>query len=217
MCGRKYDADIAEREREVKLLPRDFGAVVRKALHSDLFTPNNDIRPTQRHIVIRRQAEVNHGELMRWSFQPGWSKFPLFNSRRDKLTSGLWKRPFAEQRCIVPVGGFYEWSGPKKARQPHAISLVESPLMLLAGLYVEHEGQPCYSVITTEATPWMERLHNREPVVIAPKDVDEYLEAKEPPLHLIKGAEDGALTEFACEKPEAMKPPVPIAEQEHEP
>lgn len=133
----------------------------------------------------------------------------LIDSRADKLKGRAWGKAFRERRCVIPVGGFFEWTGPKSARQPHAIQYADSPAMYLAGLWLEHEGEACFSIITTDAGKFMAKLHDREPVIVREEDLERYLLDKEAPFDLVHASEPGELTEFACQTPTKDKPPVP--------
>lgn len=213
MCGRKYDSEVAERERAVEYLNMNGPHRRKRGRRTKAIPfplPNFDIRPTNEHIVFVAEDGEPVAEVMKWGFQPEWSKMLLFNSRRDKLDGRVWSKAFRERRCVIEVAGFYEWSGPKSSRQPHAISYANHAPMVLAGLFVEHEGVPCYSIITTEPSQFMAKLHDREPVMLAEKDIEEYLFAKEPPIHLLKQVADGALVEFACAPLVKDKPPSPL-------
>lgn len=215
MCGRKYDSEVAERERELSRF-NIYGPGRKRGRRSsthqvlELPPPNFDIRPTNQHVVIIAQAGDIAPAVMRWGFKPDWAKAILFNSRADKLSGRTWSKPFREQRCVIPVGGFYEWSGPKNARQPHAIQYADKRMLYLAGLWVEHEGERCYSVITTEASSFMAKLHDREPVAIHEDSVEAYLTADKPPMEMMHAAEAGELSEFACASLKKDAPPVPL-------
>jgi putative SOS response-associated peptidase YedK len=215
MCGRKYDSEVAEWERAVthdNLIGQDRKRSTRVPLQKtlELPPPNFDIRPTNHHAVILAEDGEQALAVMRWGFKPEWARMTLFNSRADKLTGRAWGKSFRERRCVIPVGGFYEWTGPKKAREPHAIQYASRPVMYLAGLWLEHEGEPCYSVITTEAGKFMAALHDREPVIVREDEIAAYLFAEKPPFEMMHATEDGELTEFACPAPGKNTPPKPL-------
>jgi putative SOS response-associated peptidase YedK len=83
-----------------------------------------------------------------------------------------------EQRCLIPVSGFYEWKWKDdkgKEKIPHYIYLKDQPVVSLAGIYSRWKdpltGQYyySYSVLTTKANALMEEIHNskkRMPVII---------------------------------------------------
>jgi len=83
-----------------------------------------------------------------------------------------------EQRCLIPVSGFYEWrwkDDKGKEKIPHYIYLKNQPIVSLAGIYSRWKdpltGQYYYSyaVLTTRANELMSEIHNskkRMPVII---------------------------------------------------
>jgi putative SOS response-associated peptidase YedK len=72
----------------------------------------------------------------------------LINARAETVESRpTFAEAFAECRCVIPVSGFYEWTGPSKARQPFWIHRRDGDLLLFAGLYQDREKKdPGYSV-----------------------------------------------------------------------
>jgi putative SOS response-associated peptidase YedK len=82
------------------------------------------------------------------------------------------------QRCLIPVTGFYEWrwlDEKGKNKIPYFVSVKERPISSMAGLYsrwkdkVTGEYYYSYTVLTTQANPLMEYVHNnkkRMPVII---------------------------------------------------
>jgi hypothetical protein len=86
---------------------------------SDLqLLPDDDIRPTTTQPMIRINKESGDRDLVmaRWGFVPSWhkpeEKFPgtTFNARAEGIArAGMWKRAFANHRCLVPADSFYEW------------------------------------------------------------------------------------------------------------
>lgn len=96
-------------------------------------------------------------EPMRWGLIPSWARdmkggFSTFNARSDTVDSkppfrGAWK---AGRRCLVLVGGFYEWRRAGVAdKQPFAIAMGNHQVMPLAGL---SDGGAIISDIETAPT-----------------------------------------------------------------
>jgi putative SOS response-associated peptidase YedK len=83
-----------------------------------------------------------------------------------------------EQRCLIPVSGFYEWQWKDdkgKEKIPHYIYLKDRPITSLAGIYSRWKDPRTsayyysYSILTTKANEMMEEIHNskkRMPVII---------------------------------------------------
>ena len=101
-----------------------------------------NVKPTQPVPVALTSAKTRERrfEQAHWSLVPPWAKdlsqkYPTFNARAETLSE---RRTFApalkHQRCAVVVSGFYEWTGPKRARVPHAV-FGPRPMLLMAGLY----------------------------------------------------------------------------------
>jgi len=105
--------------------------------------------------------------MMRWGLIPYWAKdskigFSTINARAETLaTSPAFREAFKRRRCLIPAEWFYEWKtlGPK-SKQPYAISLKDSDLFAMAGLWErwkDQTGQPLetYTIITTNPNELM--------------------------------------------------------------
>jgi putative SOS response-associated peptidase YedK len=150
--------------------------------------PNYNTRPTQDMPVITRNSP-NSVQIMKWGLIPVWSKVPkmsynTFNARADSLDKNTWSRPFKQNRCLVPVNGYYEWKhepGEKKGEaQPYFFKLKDEGLFSLAGIYDcwhDSEGNELYSfsIITTEPNPIAKPIHDRMPAILDRKGEDIWL------------------------------------------
>jgi putative SOS response-associated peptidase YedK len=152
--------------------------------------PRYNVAPTTTVDVVRLNAEGRREMTsMRWDLIPAWWKKPLkekpatFNARVETVdTSGMFRDAYRKRRCVVPVSGFYEWTGDKKDRQPHLFTAADgSPLFALAGLWDSWRdpatGEDILSctLITTGANDWMTPYHDRMPSVIAQANIDRWL------------------------------------------
>jgi putative SOS response-associated peptidase YedK len=150
--------------------------------------PHYNVSPTQQvGTIVRSEAGREYRE-MRWWLVPSWWKKPLqelpstFNARSEGIADKpMFRAAFRHRRCIVPVSGFFEWTGPKADRQPHYVSRADGHIMALAGLWEtwrnpenQQEMSSC-TVIVTAANPFMARLHTRMPVIIGHDDIDAWL------------------------------------------
>jgi putative SOS response-associated peptidase YedK len=152
--------------------------------------PRYNVAPTTIVDVVRLDDQGRrYMTQMRWGLVPVWWKEPLnklpatFNARVEGLEkSGMFREPYKRRRCIVPVSGFYEWTGPKANRQPHLFTAADgSPLIALAGLWDSWKdaatGDEILSctLITTGANEWMKPYHHRMPATIAQANIDRWL------------------------------------------
>ena len=102
--------------------------------------PRFNIAPTQSVLVIREAADGSrYLSLARWGLITPWSKEAddgLINARSETVNEKpSFCQAFRQRRCIIPASGFFEWSGPKEARQPWFISAADGGILLFAGLY----------------------------------------------------------------------------------
>lgn len=95
---------------------------------------------------------------------------PVNNARTDKLSSPFWSASFRERRCLIPVSAFAEAEGAKGAKTRTWMSLPDSDLMAIAGLWRHtQEWDAAYTMVMTDASAQMASVHNRMPVIL-PRD-----------------------------------------------
>ena len=84
----------------------------------------------------------------------------------------MFRDAFAKRRCIIPVDGFYEWKGPKGAKQPYAIAHKDDSMLPLAGPCdrwkdpASREIVRSCTIVTCAADELVSELHDRMPVVL---------------------------------------------------
>ena len=140
---------------------------------------------------------------MRWGLIPGWWKktareMPAtFNARAESVADKpMFRDAFRNRRCIIPASGFYEWTGAKGAKQPHLFTAADgSPVLGFAGVW-DHCRDPASgdeilscTIIVCGASAWMQRFHDRMPVILEPKDFDGWLRGSLGPVALTCAAE----------------------------
>ncbi|WP_448062697.1 SOS response-associated peptidase [Cellulomonas hominis] len=110
-----------------------------------------------------------------------WPKrWPQFNSRIEVLsTSGLWKRAFTTSRVLVPMRGWYEWTGQPGDKTPHFLH-GPGELLVAAGILAPHRNADgtwtlTFSVVTREARDASGDVHDRMPALLGPDAVDAWL------------------------------------------
>ncbi|WP_420429104.1 SOS response-associated peptidase [Kordiimonas sp.] len=140
---------------------------------------NLNAAPTSVLPILINEGGESKVVQARWWFHVDWAKafdhsakYAMFNARTDRLKDSRAYRPAFErgQRCLVPVNGFYEWTGPKGDRQCWLIDIEEDWSFSLAGLYNRHEnmfdkdGMPVeytFTLFTTEPNESFKAYHNR--------------------------------------------------------
>ena len=131
--------------------------------------------------LVRRtdQAHVRipTGELvpMKWGFQRK-GLGAVNNTRSDNLNSPMWKKAIENQRCLIPILSYYEWSGPKGDKQTHLFQSPKHNYLWIAGLWEESSKLgPCFSMLTTEANPVVSPIHHRMPAIVTENDHKKFL------------------------------------------
>ena len=166
---------------------------VKASLSEVDFMPNDDITPgTLQPVVFTNNEGDRDLELMYWGFT--FPKRLTFNTRSDSiLKPGLWKNSFEERRCIVPADSFFEWKRLHKRNNPkYEISVPGRKPFALAGIWSVWKNKagdslPTVSVITSEPNEAMAEVHDRQPVILEPRDYAEWLSPSDrPPLHLLR-------------------------------
>jgi putative SOS response-associated peptidase YedK len=148
--------------------------------------PRYNICPTQAVGVVTSGAEGRRLRPMRWGFLPHWYKTPtdgplLINARAETIAEKpAFRAACREQRCLVPVSGFYEWTKDAEGnRLPWYFTPADGGPLVLAGVWqVWDRGEaPIVSlaIVTCAASPWMAETHHREPVSLAPGDWAKWL------------------------------------------
>jgi putative SOS response-associated peptidase YedK len=179
MCGRAYSTYTDD---EIS-----FQYLNRRPLKFGPLKPNYNMAPTQTAPTVRLMDSVREIDTMTWGLIPEWStefkmKFSTINARSEGVfESRLYKKPILQRRCIIPVSGFFEWKKEGSAKRPFKIFLKDSPIMSLAGIWTSWragtpEEQRSFSIMTTAANSFMEKIHDRMPVILHPKQFDEWLD-----------------------------------------
>jgi putative SOS response-associated peptidase YedK len=156
--------------------------------------PQDDIAPGSVQPVVLKNADgARQIEMMRWGF-----KLPdrfLFNARSEGVeTSRFWKESFRQRRCLVPADSFYEWQKVKSGKKPrYEFEIVGRQPFGMAGIWAPWknpktgEMEHTFAILTGEANAVMRPVHDREPVIIEPRDYAEYLSPQpRPPAHLLR-------------------------------
>lgn len=129
--------------------------------------------------------------LLTWGLVPAWAKdtkvgVRMINARSEELLeSRTYAKPALVRRCIVPADGWYEWQASptatdakgKPRKQPFFIRRADGERIAFAGLYEFWKDRSkdaddplawvaSYTIITQAAEPGLDRIHDRQPVVL---------------------------------------------------
>ena len=188
MCGRYAQVTPPE------VLAQVFAATSELTAHH----PRYNAAPQQWLPVIRQRPSgerVIHA--LRWGLVPRWAKDEgigtrLINARVETLEmKPAFRAAYRARRCLVPADGFYEWAKRPKGKQPFYIHARDGEPLALAGLWERwtrpDDGTPIdsFTLITTAASPLIQPLHERMPLILAPEDWGRWLDRTSDPADLM--------------------------------
>lgn len=201
MCGRyaaaKDPAALVEEFEVVSAPPEELAPDYNVAPTKKVYVVVE--RPAREETPQRRTLEV-----ARWGLVPSWAKDPsigsrMINARAETVAEKpAFRRAFASRRCLVPADGYYEWYTPtepgapvgasgKPLKQPFYIHPADGSSLAMAGLYewwrdpTRTEDDPAAwrltcTVITTEASDDLGRIHDRVPMTVSREDWGAWLD-----------------------------------------
>ncbi len=168
---------------------KDLAEIFRLADIPDL-RPRYNVAPTQPVATVRLNPNDAHRELvmLHWGLIPFWADDPkvgysTINARAETVaTKPTFRQAFAKRRCLVVADGFYEWQKTDGRKQPFFIHMKDDQPFGFAGLWErwkreDREIHSC-SIIVTEANDVLKPIHDRMPVILAPKNYDLWLDPK---------------------------------------
>ncbi len=149
---------------------------------------NYNIAPGTHILGVSYYENVLSPMLFRWGFIPHWSKdkktgYKMINSRIESV----WEKPsfrgaIRHKRCLIPASGFYEWKKTEDGKQPYFITVADSSIFAMAGIWETWEDKSSGEIIdscailTTEAGGLVKDIHDRMPVIIDREGYQEWLD-----------------------------------------
>lgn len=155
-----------------------------------VFPPRYNIAPTQPVGIVGLDANGNRMfDLVRWGLLPPWVKDPrtfatLINARAETAhEKPSFKGALRHKRCLVPVDGFYEWTGRAGSKRPHLVRPKAGGPMAFAGLresWLGADGSEVDSmaILTVSANSTVAAIHDRMPAILAPAQFDSWLDCR---------------------------------------
>lgn len=168
-------------------------------------TPDYNMAPTKAApVVLTRDSDgapVRQLRLLTWGLVPSWAKdtktaYRMINARSETLfDKGAYARAASARRCLVPAAGWYEWQASptekdakgKPRKQPFFTRRADDDLLAFAGVYEFWRDRSLadddpdawlvtFAILTTAAEPGLDRIHDRQPVVIDRADWSTWLD-----------------------------------------
>ena len=185
MCGRFVSA-----RKRLELL-EEFAAT-RDAVAADR-DPDYNVAPTKRIYTVlstrtKESSGWSGGAWCRAGRRTPRAAARMINARSETVAvKPSFRAAFAKRRCLIPADGYYEWITEGKAKKPFYIYRTDGGILAFAGIYElwrnsqvpdDHEDAWYWSasIITTQATDEIGRIHDRTPMVIAPENWADWLD-----------------------------------------
>lgn len=186
--------------------PDELASAFEAEVADELPPARYNVAPTDPVTVVRERFDRDADrvrrtlETARWGLVPSWAPSPrdgarLINARAETVASKpSFARAFVSHRCLIPADGFYEWeavanpAGGRARRQPWFFRPTAPGPLAMAGLYAFWRDTTTpnatwlttCTIITTNATDAVGRVHDRMPMTVAAEDWAAWLD---PGLH----------------------------------
>jgi putative SOS response-associated peptidase YedK len=115
---------------------------------------------------------------MRWGFT-GFKKKPVINARSETaLEKPMFRESMLERRCLVLASAYYEWKKEGNQKTKYRFYFPDTSL-LLAGCYRQEQNEPVprFTILTQEAYPDIEYIHDRMPVIVSANYASDWLKS----------------------------------------
>jgi len=132
----------------------------------------------------------------KWGFPQYKGAGVIINARAETaMEKNMFQRPLLKRRCVIPSGGFYEWSRAdgRKKKDKYLLRRPGERLLYMAGMInTFRDADGCdynaFVILTTAANDSVLPIHDRMPVILAPDERGPWIR-------------DGAFMEHALHRP----------------
>lgn len=161
------------------------------ALLASAWRPRFNVAPGQPHLLLRATSAGRRLEAAVFGLPSARGSLHVNARLETAARRPAFREAFAERRCAVPVDGFYEWTGPARARRPIWFHRPGGRPILLAALFGPSEGgAPGFVILTGPPNAEVARVHDRMPVILPEDRLEAWLSGPPPAL---EPAADGSL------------------------
>jgi len=172
--------------------------------------PRGEVFPSNTAPVFEREGLFN----VKWGF-PHWKNPSVIINARSETAAekSMFKKPLRERRCVVPSGGFYEWSRTadnnqsngnyhtgagtrktgRKLKDKYLFRRPGEHMIYMAGIVGSFkdafgEEYSAFAILTTAASKSVARIHDRMPVLLTNDEFDLWINDDAFMQHAIKRA-----------------------------
>ncbi|MEE4450577.1 SOS response-associated peptidase family protein [Novosphingobium resinovorum] len=177
MCNR------ARMKGEIETIWGSVAELFSEAPRDNRFDPQ-ELRPRGRAYVMRQQDNLFGWYVMSWDVLGGKAAWPMTNVRNLALPQWrrLAERP--ENRCVVPLTEFCEFTpdkhdlgdGKPPLKGEMWFSVIDQPVFAVAGFWQQTESGNAFAMVTCDANSLVEPIHPKAMVtILEPSSVETWL------------------------------------------
>ena len=167
MCGR-YQAWIEDDELMYIIEREKKGSLMQ-------YFRQNEVFPGSTMPLLYGSYAAVRAHLSKWGFEikSGTKSQLLINARSETVEEKpMFRIPFENERAVIPVSAYYEWSNGVKYR---IFSDGGEPLLLGCVEKTDQAGVRRHVILTSEARGIPARIHDRMPLFIPRRDLESWL------------------------------------------
>jgi len=174
MCGR-YIANSEDEVMEIREILKQIS--MRFVLPKTAEAALSEMFPTNQVMLINKSESV----LAKWGIEKWDNKGVIINAKSETYEQSRFFGSFADNRCIIPAHGYYEWhntasrSLTHKKKIKYAFTSGERHGIFMAGVY-NKQGE--FAIITKPAEPKIRFIHDRMPLIIHAEQAADWLNGK---------------------------------------
>ncbi|GHH10012.1 MULTISPECIES: SOS response-associated peptidase [Sphingomonas] len=147
------------------------------------FNPR-ELMPRGRAYVVREEAGRRGLDIMAWDVLGGAAAWPMTNVRNLGLSQWRALAASPENRCLVPLSEFCEWTpdaqdlgdGKKPLKGEMWFQVTDQPLFCVAGFWQRTAKGNGFTMVTCDPNPLVAPIHPKAMVtILAPEDHERWL------------------------------------------
>ena len=143
------------------------------------FQPSNNIAPTNPAPVVSQSTIQVYTFGIR-----NESRGNIICNARSETVTKVFSRDIQSRRCVIPADGYFEYD---TSKQPFFFHKKDNELLFFAGFYTE-KGE--FVILTRDATRKAKKIHERMPIIITEKDIEQWESPKWNELLGVNPSED---------------------------
>jgi putative SOS response-associated peptidase YedK len=166
-----------------------------KAVENGFYTSESKVNGFNHPALpVVTNEQIDTIQFYQWGLIPAWASADkadeLSNLTLNAKAETIFEKPsfkdsILTKRCLVFIDGFYEWRHEGKQKIPYYISLKDGETFAVAGIWSKwidpqsKQQKLTFSIITTEANPLMEYVHNtkkRMPLILTKEAENKWLQ-----------------------------------------